>query len=442
MITVKRVTLILFSILLPVWTGCAVAAQTRVKGVRLWAAPDHTRVVLDTEGPVDHKVFSLEEPHRLVIDVKEARLGGVLPVPPDSAPFLRSVRSAQRNGKDLRVVLDLKSAVRAKSFLVKPNELYGHRLVVDLMAKEQQETAPKAPAPTRTAPPEQGRDLVIGIDAGHGGEDPGAKGPSGVLEKDVVMQIARRLARRVDAEPGLRAELIRSGDYYIGLRKRIELAREAKADLFVSIHADSFYKDQRVRGSSVYTLSQRGASSEAARWLAEKENQADLVGGIDLDEADPLLASVLLDLSMGATMQSSRQAAESVLRELRRLGKAHKRQVQHAGFLVLKAPDIPSMLVETAFISNPVEEAKLRDSGHQERLARALLSGIRTYFRNYPPPGTWMAQHTPRRHVIARGDTLSTIASQYRVTLPELRATNGLRGDTIRVGQVLTIPES
>jgi N-acetylmuramoyl-L-alanine amidase len=282
---------------------------------------------------------------------------------------------------------------------------------------------------------------VIAIDAGHGGEDPGAKGPSGVYEKDVVLQISRRLARKVDAEPGMRAVMIREGDYYIGLRKRVHKARVARADLFVSIHADAFH-DRRVRGSSVYTLSQRGASSEAARWLAEKENRSDLVGGIDLDDKDDLLASVLLDLSLSATMQSSRQAADTVLQELRRLGKTHKPRVQHAGFLVLKAPDIPSMLVETAFISNPVEERRLRDPAHQERLAEAVMVGIRGYFRAFPPAGTWIAQSTPRQHVISRGDTLSEIAEQYQVRLQDLRSANSLTDDRIRVGQVLTIPGS
>jgi N-acetylmuramoyl-L-alanine amidase len=418
------------------------AGQTLVKGVRVWAAPDHTRLVFDTEGPVEHKVFPLRDPDRLVIDLVDARLGTNLPTPTTGARFIERIRSATRNGDDLRVVLDLKASARAKSFMLKPNQYYGHRLVIDLEDRASGAAEKRAQRAATTPGKVKSRDIVIAIDAGHGGEDPGARGPRGVFEKDVVLQIARRLARRVDAEPGMRSQLIRTGDYYIGLRKRIDKAREGRADLFVSIHADSFYRDQRVSGSSVYTLSQRGASSEAAHWLAEKENSADLVGGIDLDDKDDLLASVLLDLSMSATMQSSRQAADSVLRQLRKMGKTHKRSVQHAGFQVLKAPDIPSLLVETAFISNPTEEKKLTDSSHQERLAAALLAGIRDYFRTYPPAGTWMAANTVRRHVITRGDTLSTIAQQYRVRLDRLRSANRLKGDRIQVGQVLTIPES
>lgn len=419
----------------------AIAGQAVVEGVRLWAAPDHTRLVFDTNAHVGHKVFPLHNPERLVIDVQNTRLKGDLPKISKASRDIRRLRSAQRNGRDLRVVIDLKGPVRAKSFMLKPNQKYGHRLVVDLAAKQAAKPKAVTAIPARNDKSARGRDLIVAIDAGHGGEDPGACGPGGTFEKDVVMQISRKLKKRIDAEPGMRAVLVRNGDYYIGLRKRIEKARDARADLFVSIHADAF-RDPKVRGSSVYTLSQRGASSEAARWLAAKENSADLVGGIDLDEKDDLLASVLLDLSMSATMESSREAANRVLGKLRGLGKTHKRSVQHAGFQVLKAPDIPSMLVETAFISNPVEEARLKDGKHQDRVAKSLATGIRDYFRTHPPAGTWMAQQAPRRHVISRGDTLSTIAQQYRVRLTELRTANKLRGDRIRIGQVLTIPES
>lgn len=428
-------------LLLPAAAAPLQAAQTLVKGLRIWAAPDHTRLVFDTEGAVEHKVFPVKNPERLVIDIEDARFGGgALPTPAADARFIRKVRRGVRAGDDLRVVLDLKRGVRAKSFMLKPTKGYGHRLVVDLRA--QGETVGRPPANSISGGGRgRDKDLIIAIDAGHGGEDPGAKGPAGVYEKDVVLAIARRLARLVDKEPGMRAVLIRKGDYYIGLRKRIRKARAAKADLFISIHADAF-RDRRVRGSSVYTLSQSGASSEAARWLAEKENRADLVGGVDLADKTDLLASVLLDLSMSATMVASREAAADVLKQLRGLGKTHKREVQHAGFRVLKAPDIPSMLVETAFISNPVEERRLKDPAHQQRVAKALLAGIRNYFRTYPPPGTWMAQHTPRRYVIARGDTLSTIAQRYRIRVGDLRSVNKLTGDRIRVGQVLSIPES
>ena len=289
--------------------------------------------------------------------------------------------------------------------------------------------------------PSQLRDLVIAIDAGHGGEDPGARGRKGTREKDVVLEIARRLAALIEKEPGMRPVMIRDGDYYIGLRKRIEKARSQRADLFISIHADAF-RDSRARGSSVYVLSQRGASSEMARWLAARENAADLVGGVSLDDKDDLLAEVLLDLAQTATLEASVEVADNVLQEMKRLGKVHKKQVQHAGFVVLKSPDIPSLLVETAFISNPSEEQRLRNSRHQQQVAQAILAGVRNYFASNPPPGTLMAKSSTRQHVIRRGDTLSNIAQRYGVSMNTLRSTNKLKNDNLLGGKVLTIPAS
>ncbi len=417
------------------------AAQGKVNGVRLWAAPDHTRLVFDTSGPVSHKVFSLSNPSRLVVDVKNAHMAAELPRISANARYLLGIRHARWQKTDLRIVLDLKAKVRARSFQLKPNNLYGHRLVLDLEPKTGAAPKPVKQVESVSEKSERGRDLLIAIDAGHGGEDPGASGPSGIKEKDVVLKIARELERIVRQEPGMQPFMVRDGDYFLSLQRRREKAREAKADLFISIHADAF-RDQRVRGSSVYTLSQRGASSEAARWLAAKENHSDLVGGVELDDKDDLLASVLLDLSMSATMEASREAADRVLAELRRVNKLHKRRVQHAGFKVLKSPDMPSMLVETAFISNPGEEARLSNKQHQKRLAEALLGGVRSYFRTYPPDGSWIAQNVPKKHVISNGDTLSEIAQQYSLSVRDLRQANNLRGDRIRIGQVLTIPGS
>jgi N-acetylmuramoyl-L-alanine amidase len=287
------------------------------------------------------------------------------------------------------------------------------------------------------------RDVVVAVDAGHGGEDPGATGSRfRTKEKMVTLEIARRLKRLIDAEPGMRAVLTRTGDYYIGLRKRMALARKHRADLFVSIHADAF-RDKRVRGASVYVLSQRGASSEAARWLAEKENASDLVGGVSLDDKDDVLASVLLDLSQSATQHASLSAAAKVYGELGRVGKTHGRRVQQAGFMVLKSPDIPSMLVETGFISNPGEETNLRDPKYQERMARAIMKGVQRFFEASPPPQTLLAQRQKKalKHVIERGDTLSEIADRYRVSIASLRRENQIRSDNhIRIGQVLVIP--
>ncbi len=357
--------------------------------------------------------------------------------------IIKGMRTASRNQSDVRVVFDLAGAVKPKSFLLKPNREYGHRLVVDIY--EQNTVEKKPSAPVRIEAPSGVRDVIIAVDPGHGGEDPGARGRHGTDEKDVVLAIGQELVKTLNRQRGVKAILIRDGDYYLGLRKRITKAREAQADLFVSIHADAF-QDPKVKGASVYTLSRRGASSEAARWLAERENSADLVGGVSLEDKDDMLASVLLDLSQIGTLQASSEAAERVLSELKGLGKIHKRKVQQAGFVVLKSPDIPSMLVETAFISNPEEEKRLRDSGYQRRLAKAISDGIVGYFQFQPPPGTWLAasqeRKRPRSHVISPGDTLSGISKQYQVSVSSLRNANELKGDTIRIGQVLQIPGS
>jgi N-acetylmuramoyl-L-alanine amidase len=429
----RLIALLLLCVSAPIW------ANSTVKGLRMWPAPDHTRLVFDTTGPVEHSLFALKGPDRLVIDIKNARLRADTAKLDYSKSLLSGIRSAQRNGKDLRVVLDLKGAVKPKSFVLRPNKEYGHRLVIDL------HDSAKKPALTRTtiktiSSRQKARDIVIAIDAGHGGDDPGAVGPNGVKEKDVVLAIARKLKKLVDREPGMRGVMIRDGDYFVGLKKRVKLAREThRADFFVSIHADSF-RDHRARGSSVYTLSSGGATSEMARQLAEKENASDLVGGVSLDDKDDLLRSVLLDLAQTATIEASTDVGSRVLAGLKSVNKLHKRKVEQAGFRVLKAPDVPSILVETAFISNPTEERNLRSSAHQQKLAQAVMNGVRGYFKHNPPPGTILALNQKRKHVISRGETLSEIAEQYQVSLDTLRSANNLRNNTLRIGQVLQIP--
>ena len=414
------------------------AGALQVQSVRLWAAPDNTRVVFDVSGPVEHRLFTLKNPNRLVIDLSNAGIAAKAKDMSARGGIVKNLRSGPRNKKDLRLVLDLNGPVKPKSFVLKPNEKYGHRLVIDLF--EPDSAAKQVAKKVQTAPkPAKLRDLVIAIDAGHGGEDSGARGKRGTHEKDVVLAIARRLAKLVEKEPGMRPVLIRDGDYYIGLRKRIEKARKHRADLFISIHADAF-RDRRVQGSSVFVISRRGASSEMARWLAARENAADLVGGVSLDDKDDLLAEVLLDLAQTATQEASSEVAKEVLAEMKRVGKVHKKRVQHAGFVVLKSPDIPSLLIETAYISNPAEEKKLKSSRHQQKVAAAIMKGVRSYFRANPPAGTLMAQTAPRRHVIRRGDTLSHIAQRYGVSMSSLRATNKLRNDRLLVGKVLAIP--
>lgn len=419
----------------------ALAAPVDFKNVRLWAAPDHTRIVFDISGPVSHDLFALDNPDRLVIDVPAARAAATLNPQQTTGGLVKGIRAAMNKEDLLRIVLDLKQRIKPRSFTLKPNGRYGHRLVIDLY--EQQKAAAGEPGKNTVRKSvadkaDELRDLVIAIDAGHGGDDPGAVGRRGTREKDVVLQIARRLAELIEKEPGMRPVLIREGDYYIGLRQRIEKARQHRADLFISIHADGF-RDQRAHGSSVYVLSNRGASSEMARRLAERENAADLVGGVSLSDKDDLLATVLLDLSQNATLEASFNVAENMLAGLKRLGRTHKSTVQQAGFVVLKSPDIPSILVETAFISNPAEENKLRSHSHQQSLARAMLQGVREYFGAYPPPGTRLLA---RQYTVKRGDTLSDIAQQHEVSLSSLRGYNGLKSDMLRVGDTLRIPPS
>ena len=371
------------------------AGLAEVKNIRSFTGATSTRVVFDLDGPVDHTLFTLAQPNRVVIDLRAARMGARAAAVKGSGVF-SGLRYAPRRGRDLRVVLDLTHAVTPRSFPLAPDARHGHRLVVDLIKRA--ESAPIKPTKSVKIPSmARNHNVVVAVDAGHGGINPGAIGPKGSQEKRIVLKVARRLAVLIDKEPGMRAVLTRRDDVFLKLRDRIQTARAAKADLFVSIHADAFH-DARARGASVYVLSRRGASSEAALWLANNENQADLVGGVSLDDKDSALAKVLLDLSQTATLEASHFAAGKVLRELDKLGRLHKRSVERAGFVVLKSPDIPSMLVETGFISNPAEEKRLRSAAYQAKLARAVLSGVRSYFQHHAPPDTWFAQ---RRSVTA-----------------------------------------
>lgn len=434
-----RLWLVLLFCALP----CAALAQVRVEGVRVWESPDSTRIVFDISGPVTHSVFTLEGPNRVVVDLSGAITADHFDAARARTGMVSNLRTGVRNETDLRMVLDLSGAAEPRSFVLRPNESYGHRLVIDLVG-----IGREAVAQTQTpAAPTLLRNLVIAIDAGHGGEDPGAVGPSGVFEKDIVMSIARRLAALVDAEYGMQSMLVRTGDYYVSHGDRIARARRAGADLFISIHADAFH-DRRANGMSVYILSQRGATTEAARLLAERENAADMIGGVNMGEMDDMLASVLLDLSQTGAIGASRTVGNHMLNELGRIGRARTREVQGANFLVLKAPDVPSILVETGFISNPQEEARLRDAAHQAAVARGMLNGIRAYFADHAPPGTLVAangigdspQDGAREHVIARGETLSGLARRYNVSVQAIRASNNLANDRIRVGQTLLIP--
>ncbi|MGB5323917.1 MAG: N-acetylmuramoyl-L-alanine amidase [Pseudomonadales bacterium] len=430
-----------------------------IEAVRVWRAPDHTRVVLDLSAPVQYKYFSLANPERVVIDLQRARSATQLHKVDLQGTRLRNLRGAARDDSSFRLVLDTSGKLRPEIFALAANAQYSERLVIDLFDPDAQ------PARLQTSEREQGkRDLVIAIDAGHGGEDPGALGPRRVREKNVVLQIAREMQRKLDAIPGYRAVLVRDGDYYVGLRKRRDLARQYQADLFLSIHADAF-KDRKVSGASVYTLSQSGASSASARFLADSENKADRIGGVDLSDKDDMLASVLLDLSMTATLDASARVGREILGQLGHVSKLHKPGVEHAGFAVLKSPDIPSVLVETGFISNPGEAQRLSTAKHQQQVASAIVKGVQDYFAEHASEGTlvyWqkhqpqgvqaaLAQAEPQRNQVVAGkphksykvrpgDTLSEVAQQNRISLAELRRYNQLSNDKIRVGQVIRIP--
>jgi N-acetylmuramoyl-L-alanine amidase len=414
------------------------AFAAEIGGFRVWTDPDKTRAVLDLDARADYQLFTLDNPPRVVIDLEKSSLDDPLKFAEEHAGIIDNVRHGTPDEGTLRIVLDLESKSNIKSFLLDPTGNYGYRLVVDLF--------PESRSKTRKAIKQlydyqkSNRDIIVAIDAGHGGEDPGAIGKSRTREKDVVLAIARELKKTIDARPGMQGVLIRTGDYYIPLRDRFEKARKHRADLFVSIHADAF-KNRKVSGSSVFVLSRRGASSEFARRLAASENSADLIGGVTLSDKDDMLASVLLDLSQSATMEASHAVADSVFSSLRGMGKTHKNHVEHANFMVLKSPDVPSILVETAFISNPSEEKRLKDSNWQRKIARTIADGVQDYFYLSPPPGTYIASNRqPVRHRVVRGDTLGGIASRYRVSLYSLRRANDLKSDTIRIGAELLIP--
>ncbi|MGM0983621.1 MAG: N-acetylmuramoyl-L-alanine amidase [Pseudomonadota bacterium] len=467
------------------WLASGLAAAASVDNLRLWAAPDHARLVFDLSSPARANVFSLDNPRRLVIDLDDSQLNASVDRLDLEGSAISTLRTGVRDGNGLRVVLELEREVEPRHFSLAPNDQYGHRLVVDLeypgesavedpidpieaMIREQEIAADRArseavaqgrnPADISaaevlgSAKPHPKRDIIIAIDAGHGGEDPGAIGPAGTREKDVVLEMAKRLARLVNAAEGFRAVMIRDGDYYIGLRQRTRIAREQKADFFVSIHADAF-NSPRPNGSSVYALSQRGATSETAQWLAASENEADLIGGVDgslsLDDKDEVLRGVLLDLTMTATLNDSLTIGGQVLDQLGRVNRLHKSRVEQAGFMVLKSPDIPSLLVETGFISNPDEELRLRDGAYQQKVVQALFGGIRGHFQRNPPPASLLAwqrdgNRSPEgnEYRIQPGDTLSEIAARHGVPVAQLKQANELNGDVIRVGQVLRIPRS
>lgn len=426
-----------------------------VDGVRVWQSPAYTRLVFDLSKPHAHKIFTLDSPYRVVIDLAgNARFKPKVSDVSLNSTLVTGLRTGRQKNKDLRMVFQLRDDVNPKSSILPPNNTYpNHRLVVDLVEKN---TAQAEPIKTINTVADKvthnKRDIIVAIDAGHGGEDPGAVGYKRTKEKDVVLKISKELARLLDEKPGYTPYLTRTGDYYVPLRTRTRKAREANADLFVSIHADAF-KNSQAHGSSVFVLSERGASSEESRWLADKENEADLVGGVSLADKDDYLAMTLLDLSMTATRGASLTVGKSILDRMGLISRLHKKQVEEAGFMVLKAPDIPALLIETGFISNPGEAKKLATSYYQKKMAREIFNGLTAYFEEQPPEGSFIAWQKngssnvssakiAQRYIIQRGDTLSHIAQRFNVPVSEIRRLNGIKNNRIQVGQTLKLPAS
>ncbi|MDA1339033.1 MAG: N-acetylmuramoyl-L-alanine amidase [Proteobacteria bacterium] len=407
----KRINIVLFLITFALLFSSNAYSKNDVHAVRIWPAQEYTRITIESTEALNNDQMILKNPERVVIDLKGIALNDALKILPtelsENDPNINAIRVAQFNPNVTRIVIDLRNPARVKIFSLQPIAPYKHRLVIDLypenhdsianLLKQIQKKDEESPslaaevAPSNNVESEgnasqndtKSDTVIVAIDPGHGGEDPGAKGKKGTLEKDITLQISKKLKEIIDKEDGMRAVLIREGDYYVPLGDRVKKARKIKADIFISIHADAFTK-RSVTGSSVFALSERGATSAFAKFLANKENESDLIGGVSIDDKDALLAKTLLDLSQSATVYDSIKLGNHVLGQIKNVNNLHKKYVEQAGFAVLKAPDIPSILVETAFISNPAEEQKLKSSAYQDKLAMSILEGIKSYIKTKP----------------------------------------------------------
>lgn len=414
----------------------------QIDGVRVWLSPDSTRVVFDLATTPNYRYFSLAEPDRLVIDFKQTSLKTKVGKVNNSSKLLKKIRSSTQADGKMRVVLDLNKKIKPVIFPLTPTGQYGHRLVVDLY-----DTGVKKAQKVRlNEKAKEKRDILVAIDAGHGGEDPGSVGSRGTYEKRVTLEIAKRLANLIKTEKGMKAKLVRTGDYYLGLNRRSEIARLAGADILISIHADAFSMPQP-RGASVWVLSSKRANTEIGRWLEKHEKHSELLGGaadiIQDTTNERYLTQTILDMQMNHSRTVGYGVSIEILSELGRVTKLHKKQPESASLAVLKSPDIPSLLVETGFMSNPGEEKQLKTSSHQNKLAKAIFKGLKHYFRNNPPQGTLYASlNSQRTHKVRSGDSLSVLALRYNTSVTQLKKTNRLKGDVLQVGQVLTIPSS
>ena len=422
-----------------------------VVDLRMWQAPDHTRLVLDLSDAVEYSSFLLEDPHRFVVDIKSSFTDLSFNGLDFSDSPISGIRSGVRNGDSLRIVLDLTSAVEPETFSLAPNSEFGERLVLDLYDKTGSQQSQSANLPENRTGSEARRDIVVAISAGHGGEDPGSIGYDGrIKEKNVTLAISQALYERLEKLPGYKPVMIREGDYYVELKRRPEIARRNRADLFVAIHAD-WYRNSRARGVTVYALSGDRADRENSARVAEKENSADLLGGVGGDlalrELDDDVALTLVSLQMAWSMEQSLMAGTSILDSLAGVTRIRKTKVQQASLQVLNSPDIPSILIETGYLTNPEEAQRLSNRNFQERMALAIADGVANYFYEAPPDGTLVAWQKangviPTSYTVKRGDTLSEIAEQFSLSVTELKSINGLQGNTIQIGQVLKLPGS
>lgn len=435
---------IVLTLLLPVKNAlAALPSVNHVNDVRVSHTVNKSRLVLNLQKAFTYKAFTLAYPDRLVIDIPNADLATDMHKLNLTGSDIKSIRTATREGSTLRFVFDLKKPVNFNVFKLDPGTDSGFRLVIDLAPTNlSKATQKQALQPTISVPKKNElRDVIVVIDPGHGGKDPGAMGARGTREKNVVLEISRELQQIINKQPHMRAYLTRNGDRYVSLRSRLNIARKKDADIFVAIHADAFHKAHS-RGASVFALSQRGASSEAARWLAERENHSEL-GDASLLDKGYILRSVLIDLSQTATISASLQLGSQVLSQLGDIAQLHNRKVEQAGFVVLKSPDIPSILIETGFISNRREEQLLRSRGYQQHLAKAIMRGIRAYFWQHPPAGTWVsAAQKAEKYKVKRGDSLSQIADSFNVSVDALKERNQLSSNRLRIGRTLYIPQT
>ena len=432
---------VICSLIACLFVGKAMAAN-QIKSVRVWPAPENTRVVFDLAETPEFTYFTLKGPNRLVIDFKDSKNAINFAKVTQKDPRVKRIRTSKAKHKNgTRLVLELVGQYKTSIFPLSPAGQYGHRLVVDLYDKvkaQPPKTVVSIPSPNTS------RDVVIGIDAGHGGEDPGSIGPKGTYEKRVTLAIAKKLQKLISKEKGMKAIMIRSGDYYVPVGRRSEIARRKQVDFLVSIHADAFYTPQP-KGASVWVVTNKRVESELAKWLMNREKNSELLGGgggVIKNTTDDNLAITLADMNKEHSLEVSMGIAHNVQSQLKKVTKMHKKRPQSGNFGVLKSSDIPSMLVETGFISNPQEERNLKNSGHQQRLANAIFNGIKGHFTAYPPMGSYYAKVGFKKHKVSRGESLSVLAQKYNVSVGKLKSYNNLSNNTVFVGQTLKIPRA